>query len=290
MKKIGILDNYISNFHSNTYHKLFHEIAEETGREEYKITHIYAKTDKSPSTNETTAEWCEKNGAISCATPQEVCDAVDVIMILSPNNPELHEELCEVAFDSGKLVYVDKTFAPNYETAKRIIEMGKAKNANFWSSSATRCEPAMQAFLKEDAPFVNSAIVQCGLKFEIYCIHLVELMNTVMKNGAKSVICRNASVNHVFEITFTDGRKAFLNQFTETYVDFSCCPEFDGKCQQIVCASDFWKSFATALLDYFETGKSLVPVENTLECIAVRDALKKAVANPHTEIMVEGSV
>ena len=47
MKKVGIIDNYISNFHSNTYHKLFHEIAVEAGREEYVITHIYAASPES---------------------------------------------------------------------------------------------------------------------------------------------------------------------------------------------------------------------------------------------------
>ncbi|MEE1075547.1 MAG: hypothetical protein U0K93_08730, partial [Acutalibacteraceae bacterium] len=72
MKKIGIIDCYISNFHSNTYYKLFHEIAEEEGREEYVITHIYATMDLSPTTKETTAQWCERTGAKECKTIKEV--------------------------------------------------------------------------------------------------------------------------------------------------------------------------------------------------------------------------
>ena len=125
MKKVGIIDNYISNFHSNTYYDLFHKIAEEEGREEYVITHVYAKLDVSPSTKETTDEWCERTGAKKCESPKEVCDAVDVIMVLAPNNPELHRELVEDAFRSGKLVYVDKTFAPDYKTAREIDAFAK---------------------------------------------------------------------------------------------------------------------------------------------------------------------
>lgn len=288
MKKVGILDHYISNFHSNTYHKFFHEIAVEDGREEYKITHVYANIDVSPSTKETTAQWCQRTGAISCSTPEEVCEAVDVIMVLAPNNPETHEALCAVAFASGKPVYVDKTFAPDYASAKRIIEMGKEKKASFWSSSATRFEPCLQEFLQKDAPKVDSVVVECGNVFEIYCIHLVELMNTFMKNGAETVICRNNSANLVFEITFKDGRKAFLNQFVGTNAPFACYPATEGKCRQLYCKSDFWRSFSVALLDFFNTGVAPIPAENTLECIAVRDALKKAVLNPQKEIKVEG--
>ncbi len=289
MKKVGIIDNHISNFHSNTYYKLFHEIAVEENREEYKITHIYAASDKSPVNGETTADWCEKTGAIALDTPEAVCAAVDVIMVLAPNNPELHEAFCEVAFKSGKPVYVDKTFAPDYQTAKRIIDMGKRENANFWSSSATRFEPALTRFLSADAPNVHTVTVECGINFKIYSIHLIELMNTFMKNGAKKVICHNNSATLVFEVVFSDGRKAFLNLFTGTEIDFGCFPEIDGKCEAIYCKGDFWKGFSRALLDYFETGKAPISAENTLECIAVRSAMEKAMENPHTEIIVEGN-
>lgn len=290
MKKVGIIDNYISNFHSNTYHRLFHEIAIEEKSEEYVITHIYAKNEKSPSTGETTDEWCAKTGALKCENAQQVCEMADVIMVLSPNNPELHEQFCKVAFESGKPVYVDKTFAPDYATAKRIAECGKANNASFWSSSATRFEPCVSEFLKEDSPIVNSITVESGYPFEIYSIHLIELMNTFMKNGASTVICRNNSANKVFEVNFKDGRKAFLNQFEGTCADFCCYPEIEGACIQMFCKSDFWKCFSKALLKFFETGKPPVSIENTLECIAVRSALKRSLETPGVEIKVEGAV
>ena len=96
MKKVGIIDSYISNYHASTYFKLFHEIAEEENREEYVITDIYAVNDVSPSTNETTDQWCERTGAVKRDNIKDVVDNVDVIMVLAPNNPELHEELCEL--------------------------------------------------------------------------------------------------------------------------------------------------------------------------------------------------
>lgn len=288
MKKIGIIDCYISNFHSNTYYKLFHDIAEEENREEYVITHIYAVEDVSPTTKETTADWCARTGAIECKTIKEVCDAVDVIMVLAPNHPQLHEELTKIPFESGKPVYVDKTFAPDYATAKRIIDYGKQTGANFWSSSATRFETAILSYLSDDAPNIDKVTVISGNPFEMYCIHLVELVNTFMKNGAKSVVCHSGSPSIMFEITYRDGRKAYLNQFEGTYAKFNCFPETEGKCKQIAFVDDFWKNFSRALLDFFATGKAPIPTDNTLECIAIRSAMIKAKENIGEEIMVEG--
>lgn len=287
MKTVGVIDNYISNFHTNTYHKLFHDLAVEDGREEYVITHIYAKSDVSPSTGETTAQWCEKHHAKACDTIQEVCDAVDVIMVLSPNNPELHEELCALPLQSGKPVYVDKTFAPDFQTACAIKALGDKHNALYWSSSATRFSPQLTRYLAEDAPVVPTVTVQGGNVFEIYSIHLIELMNTIMKNGAVSVVCRNNTANLIFEVEFEDGRRAFLNQFVKSPAAFRLYPEADGACQEIDLGGDFWRGFVAALLDFFDTKKAPIPVENTVECIAVRSAMQKAMQHVGEKIAVE---
>lgn len=277
MKKVGIIDSYISNYHASTYFKLFHEIAEEENREEYVITDIYAVNDVSPSTNETTDQWCERTGAVKRDNIKDVVDNVDVIMVLAPNNPELHEELCELPLKSGKPVYVDKTFAPDFETAKRIAEAGK--NAKFWSTSATRFEDSISEFLYNENSVVNGLSVSSGYQFEIYCIHLIEITNTFMKNGAEEVICYSGAPAYKFEILYNDGRKAYINEFEGNSAPFTCFPEIDGKCKYIPFKGDFWKSFAKAVLDFFDTGVAPVKIESTIECIAIRDALIEAKNN-----------
>ncbi len=279
MKKVGIIDSYISNYHANTYLKLFHEIAEEENREEYVITDIYAVSDVSPSTKETTDEWCARTGAKKRETIKEVVDNVDVIMVLAPNNPELHEELTNLALQSGKPVYIDKTFAPDFETAKRIIDNGKKHNASFWSSSATRFESTLNEYLYSENSVVKGLTISSGYQFEIYCIHLIELTNTFMKNGATEVICHSGAPAYKFEVTYDDGRKAYINEFEGNSAPFTVFPEIDGKCKYIPVKEDFWKSFAKAVLDFFDTGIAPVKAENTLECIAIRDALFEAKEN-----------
>lgn len=288
MKKVGIIDNYISNWHANTYYKLFAQIAKEQNREEYTITHVYTVCDKSKSTGETTDEWCARTGAVKCDTIKEVCDSVDVIMVLAPDNPEMHEEMVQEPFKSGKPVYVDKTFAPDYATAKRIVEYGKACGTKFWSSSALRFDPNFKPFLTSDEK-VNSLLVQGPNVFEIYSIHLIEIMNTIMKNGAKAVKCLNNDRNLVFEIEYKDGRKCIYHQVIGSNIPFSAFCDIEGEYRELRCGNDFWYGFAEGLMDYFDTGVSLVDVDRTVECIAVRSALKAAMANVGEVITVEGA-
>ena len=290
MKKVGIIDNYISNFHSNTYHDLFAKIAKEEGREEYIITHVYAVTDTSPSTKETTDEWCLRTGAKKCDTIEEVCEAVDVIMVLAPNNPEMHFDMVKAPFKSGKLVYVDKTFAPDYETAMKIYNYGKETGANYWSSSAVRFDPVLEEYLRNKESLVSSAVIQGPFGFDIYSIHLVELINTVMKEGAKTVTCLNADKNLIFMIDYKDGRRAFYHQLIRANVPFLLSLDTEAeRGQRLACGEEFWRGFAKNLLDYFDTGVSYVSNESTVECIAIRTAMMRAMENVGVSVEVEGA-
>ncbi|MBE7050866.1 MAG: hypothetical protein E7394_08940 [Ruminococcaceae bacterium] len=287
MKKVGIVDCYISNFHANMYYDLFKKIAKDEQREEYVITHIYASLDVSPANGETTDQWCERTGAKKCGTIKEVCDNVDVIMVLAPNNPELHEELVKLPFESGKLCYVDKTFAPDFATAKRIKEYGNKFGARYWSSSAVRFDPELDKYLGKENPEVKSILVQGGNVFKIYSIHLVEVMNTVMKGGADFVKCIHNDNNLMFEITYKDGRKCFYHQTIGIPTPFAVYVDNGEACEAHVCGEEFWYTFARALMDFFDTGVAKVNINDTLECIAVRSALMKAMENVGEVVKVE---
>ena len=291
MKKIGIIDSYISNFHSNTYYDLFAKIAEEEGVEPCVITHIYAVNDVSPSTKETTDEWCARTGAKKCDTIEEVCENTDAIMVLAPNNPELHPELIKVPFTTGKPVYVDKTFAPDYKTACEIVEYGKKMGANFWSSSAVRFDPVMAEYLGTPESLVKSAVVAGSNVFAIYSIHLIELINTVMKSGAKTVTCLSGGKNLIFKVDFKDGRSAFYHQAIQAAnMPFTLYLDTDNeRTVRLECGSAFWRGFARALMEFFYMGTAPIDIDSTVECIAVRTAMVKAMENIGEPVEVEGA-
>ena len=103
------------------------------GKTEYAYGHI-----DSPIGGMTTDEWCAKYQIPRCMSIGELIEKSDVLIVLSPDNCEMHEQLCELPLRSGKLTYVDKTFAPDYATARRIFDNAEAHNTPCYSTSALR--------------------------------------------------------------------------------------------------------------------------------------------------------
>ena len=102
MKKIGFVDYFISEWHANNYPAWIERICAEMGAD-YKVAYAWAELDTSPVDGISTAEWCEKFGAERCATIDELCEKSDVIVILSPSNPETHLRYAEAVMERNGL-------------------------------------------------------------------------------------------------------------------------------------------------------------------------------------------
>ena len=130
MKKIGFIDYYLDQFHANNYPEMIKKASD--GR--YEVAYAYGMVDAEDGL--TNKEWSEKYGVELLDTIEEVVEKSDVLIVMSPNNPEMHEQLCDLPLKSGKLVYVDKTFAVDKESALRIFANAEAHNTPCYSSSA----------------------------------------------------------------------------------------------------------------------------------------------------------
>ena len=122
MKTIGFIDYYISEWHANNYVGWFKEVNEKLG-DDFVVKYAWAEMDKSPLDDVTTDQWCEKYGVTKCDTIEELCEKADYILILSPSDPEKHLGYAEKALKYKKNTYIDKTFAPDYKTAKAIFDI-----------------------------------------------------------------------------------------------------------------------------------------------------------------------
>ena len=71
-------------------------------------------------------------------TIEEVVERSDYLIVLSPDNPEFHEELSQLPLQSGKPTYIDKTFAPDRETAIRLFDLAAKHGTPMYSTSALR--------------------------------------------------------------------------------------------------------------------------------------------------------
>lgn len=118
--KVGFIDYYLDEWHANHYPQLLQQ--KSGGRLE--VAYAYGKID-SPTTGKTSKQWCQEFGVQHCETVEEVVEKSDVLIVLSPDNCEMHEELCQKPLMSGKRTYVDKTFAPDKKQRKQFLKLQK---------------------------------------------------------------------------------------------------------------------------------------------------------------------
>lgn len=267
MIKIGFIDYYLDEWHANNYPEMIKELS--GGR--YEVAYAYGKID-SPIGGITNKEWAEKNGVELLESIKEVVEKSDRIIVLSPDNPEMHEELCQIPLKSQKLVYVDKTFAPDRATAERIFEYAETNNTKCYSSSALR-------FASEYADINRKEIYKIYSEgpgtYEMYSIHQIEPIVSLMGCRAKQVMFTGDGEHPSMVIKFEDGRYAHMYQTFDSPFRLTVNKE-DNASDIYNVESDFFKLFLKELITFFDTGIIPVPHEQTIDVIAVREAGLKA--------------
>ena len=278
MKKIGFVDYFISEWHANNYPAWIERICAEKGVD-YKVAYAWAELDTSPVDGISTAEWCEKFGAEKCATIDELCEKSDVIVILSPSNPETHLRYAEAVLKYGKRTYIDKTFAPDAKTAKEIFSLGERYNTPFFSTSALRYATELDSVDAPDSLLVTGG----GSNLPEYFIHLGEMV--VGKMGAiKSVKATQNGSQWIIQAKNESGKDATM--IWGTAMPYGAYMTKEGKEVWKSIKSPFFDGLIADMLNFFETGTPSFDPSETLDVIALRDAALTATDNPGEEIKV----
>lgn len=274
MKKVGFIDYYLDEWHSNNYPKMLKE--QSGGR--YEVAYAYAKIDSPRNGGITNKAWAEKYGVELLGSIDEVIEKSDVLIVLSPDNPEMHEELCQKPLASEKLVYVDKTFAPDKATAERIFAYAASHNTKCFSSSALRFTTELKEIDKTKITRVYS---EGPGAFNIYSIHQIEPIVCLMQTRAKRVMFTGDEVHPSMIIEFDDGR--FAQMYQANRAQFRLTTVDDVNNAEIhTIESQYFSLFVDALIEFFDTGIVPVNAEQTIDVIAIREAGKKAMKTPFT--------
>ncbi len=279
MKKIGFIDYFLSEWHANNYPDWIAEKSRERGGEEFRVTHAWAERDVSPYDGVSTDAWCERYGVERAPSIAALCEAVDVIVILSPDNAENHLRYAEAVFPYGKPVYIDKTFAPDSATAAQIVALSHRYGTPFFSSSALRFATELAPYRQADSG-ATSAVAIGPMNVEIYAVHLLEMLNTVMKNGASRVMALMNGKNRSAVFEYADGRRALYCQTEGEGASFIAAVEREGENRVLPIRSEMFLYFIEELLEFFATGRRPVEEEETLEVMRMRTALIQALATP----------
>ncbi len=275
MKTIGFIDYYLSEWHANNYPAWIKKANEALG-EDFVVKYAWAEKDVSPVDGKTTDAWCAENGVEKCSTIEELCEKSDYLLILAPSDPETHLGYAEKALKYGKNTYIDKTFAPDYDTAKKIFDIGKKYGTRFFSTSALRYAEELKNYEgKCDA----ATVIGGGASIEEYVIHQVEMLVKLMGVGARRVRLERIKDQYTLKFVYEDGRQANM-LFLETYgLPTGFIPHTpDQESVYVPISSDFFAGLITDILKFYQSGEVPFDSEETLEVMKIRQAIVRAKA------------
>lgn len=292
MKKIGFIDYYIDEFHSHTYARL---INEGPFADRMRVAYAYEKQN---SGGQSLEDWCKQYGAAPLESLEEVVDKSDYLVILSPDNSERHEELSRYALKTGKPTFVDKTFAPDVQTAERMFQLADEHGTPVFSTSALRYSEELNRFRRDALgdSSVRFVSTRGPSSWERYAVHQVEMVVVMLGIGAKRVMQISSLPTVALAIDYADGRSAIVNAIDASTVindvpyeqGFEINMQFgDGAVSlQIRDGNVFYTNLIETMCSFFETRVVPVPHEETIEVMKILDAGKIAIESPKEWIEV----
>jgi len=271
MRKIGFIDHYINEWHADNYPRM---IAESAFAGKFEVALAWEET--SVEGRKPIDQWCAEMGIPKAESIEQVIDECDCLIVLSPDNPERHEDLSLLPLASGKPVYVDKPFADSLASGKRMVERAKSSNTPLMSSSALRFDSTVTNALAQigDSP-VNFVSTRGPGVFAIYGIHQIEPLVTLMGTGAKRVMQCGNEATKLMVIDYGDDRRGAVNLIPNCPFQFDA-NYGDGGIVVVNEMQDYFARFIDAMLGFFETGESPIPIEQTLEVTALIEAGSEA--------------
>lgn len=268
MKKIGFIDYYLDEWHANNYVGWIREVT----NGEMQVAYAYGEI-PSVNTGATSEEWCERFQVKHCQTIEEVVERSDYLIVLSPDHCHRHYDLSKLALESGKPVFVDKTFAESKAEAERIFAVAKA--SPMFSSSALRFSKKLQAVAKDDIQSLVSFGGGCPVN---YIIHQLEPIAVLMGTDVEKAMYTGHDSAHSWTLRYRDGRTAFVNMLPGAKFETKIVRA--ESTQNLAIDDDFFKYFIADLVKFYEDGKEPICRQETINIMAIRETCLKAMEQP----------
>ncbi len=281
MKKIGFIDYYINEWHADNYPRM---IAESAYAGKFEVALAWEET--SVEGRKPIDVWCAEMGIPKADSIEQVVEECDCLVVLSPDNPERHEDLSRLPLASGKPVYVDKPFADSSAAARRMVERASEYKTPLMSSSALRFDSTVTNAKSQIADNeVNFFSARGPGEFAIYGIHQIEPMVTLMGTGAKRLMQCGNEQTKLMIVDYGDGRRGVINLIPNCPFQFEASYG-EGGIVVVNEMQDFFTRFIDAMLEFFETGESVIPIEQTIEVTTLIEAGSVALKTPDTWVNI----
>lgn len=280
MLKIGFADYYLNNWHANNYPTFLRQAITKHGVEA-QVTAAFGMIDAPGGM--TSEAWCLAQNVRKAQSMRELMDSVDAVMVIAADDSRFHEIVCPEPLASGKPVYVDKTFAHDLKTAKKLFAIAEEHHTPVFSSSAQRYCQHVIDYLKERKGPTRFISTVGPHSLENYAVHQLEPIVAIMGTGVKRMKAFSVG-SAVTQLTldYGDGRLSSFTQTPQPWAEFNFMVS-DGETGRRLHSDDsnFYDNLMKTILDFFVTGIPPVPKEETLEIISLIDTAK--LARNHTD-------
>lgn len=282
MKTIGLIDYYLDERHANEVPK---RIAKES--DSLKVSYAFAVSD-SPAGGLTTDQWCYEKGIKRADTFEEIVDKCDCLLILSPDHPEQHENLCRIPLMSGKRVYIDSMLATSRAAAIRIVELADKYYTPLYSASALRFAKELENISTDTVSFIDS---RGPGTFEINGLDQFEILVHLMGTEVKRVMFIGNKLSPAFLIEYINGRRAITSCF-DRKCSYNLAIQYgdDKEISSTLIIPDlteYYDRFIKKMVHYFLTGEVPVPAEQTIAAISMMESAYKAIGRSCEWIPIE---
>ncbi len=212
-------------------------------------------------------------------------------IMIEVNDPELHWEYFQKCADLGKPIFLDKPFAESFASAVKIYQLAKEKEIRLFTSSALRYDAVFTAGLANCGIEPTSAIVwgPHGRKVKDsliwYGCHSFEMLEAVMGRGAAGVSVHSEPNRDICVVDYKDGRHGIveLNKNTGRYGVLLRDNVHGASLLQPGKTTMFYTEILKRITDFFMNGKDILPLEDSLEVIAMLDAASRSLKSSRPE-------
>jgi predicted dehydrogenase len=233
-----------------------------------------------------TADLQSTYGIRIVPTIAELCDLVDVVLLESVDG-RVHLAQAREVLRRGKRLFIDKPMAASFADAKELARLAKESGTPWFSASSLRFAPEYQAFLADPAhdrvlgveAHGPASLEPTNPGLFWYGIHTVETLFTLMGPGCVSVSMTSSADFDLAVGTWRDGRIGSVKGLRKGNPDYGALVYGEKAVVHLAVKEVSYVALVRQIMDFFRTGTSPVPPDETLEIMAFMDAAERSRSN-----------
>lgn len=286
--KIGMIG--LDTSHCPAFVKLLNDAANEFHVPGAKVVKAFPGGSKSfSSSHSRVGQFTEELKALGiqiCDSIEAAAQDMDAFFLESVDGTQ-HLEQFKILAQFGKPVFIDKPMACSFADAKAIAEVASEKNIPVMSASAIRYAKGIDGLIEADETvqaceaFGPMALLPDYRDYFWYGIHSAEVLYAMMGRGCKTVQTFNTEKIDVIVGLWDDGRIGTLKGSRVGANNFGCTVT-TNKINKAGLASGevpYYAMMLKKVIPFFQTGKSPLAIEESLEVIAFLEAASQSLAN-----------